>query len=368
MWKIIAFFNHKGWVGKTTLVHNLAFALSDEGKRILLIDTDPQMNLTAAMYGLCTSVDYSTNDKSIWMQNITRYQSLTGYFNQILWREEWESNGGNERFRSDKTKAGCIDMISGKIQISEYEAEFYALIASNLTVNTARSQIDAINTKIRKELDNYDFILIDTSPSSTSILNAIFIYMSDYMIAPVTPNFFSLQAIDNLTEVFANWSVRLQNVLKSSASPRWLDKRVKFLWIVIQMAKRFQGGGRRNMNGFSQSTERWADDLNESVKRFYQSAVDRGNSVTTSEFSEIFPNREPFTIEKCCDFTPKLKSVSELSGVPVIHITEDMCKTYAKKEKTKISIVSPAEGQYKMSFDAINDQYRRIAHNLINLL
>ncbi len=111
-------------------------------------------------------------------------------------------------------------MISGKIQISEYEAEFYALITSNLTTNTARSQIDAINTKIRKELDNYDFILIDTSPSSTSILNAIFIYMSDYMIAPVTPNFFSLQAIDNLTEVFANWSVRLQNVLKSSASPR----------------------------------------------------------------------------------------------------------------------------------------------------
>lgn len=111
-------------------------------------------------------------------------------------------------------------MISGDIGISEYEAEFYALITSNLTLATARSQIDLVNIALRKELDQYDFILLDTSPSSTSILNAILIYMSDYMIAPVTPNFFSLQAIDNLTEVFRNWRVRLDNVLKSTASPR----------------------------------------------------------------------------------------------------------------------------------------------------
>ena len=177
------------------------------------------MNLTAAMYGLCTSVDYSTNDKSIWMQNVKKYISLTDYLNSILGRER-DDRGSRERFRSDKTTNGHIDMISGDIGISEYEAEFYALITSNLTVNTARSQIDTINTKIQSELKNYDFILLDTSPSSTSILNAMFIYMSDYMIAPVTPNFFSLQAIDNLTEVFRNWRVRLDNVIRTPSSPR----------------------------------------------------------------------------------------------------------------------------------------------------
>lgn len=64
MTKIITFFNHKGGVGKTTLVHNLGFLLADRGHKVLLIDADPQMNLTAAMYGLSTSVEYSTDEDS----------------------------------------------------------------------------------------------------------------------------------------------------------------------------------------------------------------------------------------------------------------------------------------------------------------
>ena len=366
MWKIISFFNHKGGVWKTTLVHNIAFALADLWKKVLLIDADPQMNLTAAMYGLCTSVDYSTNDKSIWMQNVQKYASITDYLNAVLWRVS-DIRGNVERFRSGTSKSGVIDMISGDIGISEYEAEFYALITSNLTLATARSQIDLVNIALRKELDQYDFILLDTSPSSTSILNAILIYMSDYMIAPVTPNFFSLQAIDNLTEVFRNWRVRLDNVLKSTASPRWLDKRVKFLGIVVQMAKRFQGGSRHNMDGFSQSTERWVADLNKSVVAFYQGAQPLGNTVTEAEFQNFFPDSTPFTIEKCCDFTPKLKSVAESCGVPIIYLTEDMCKEYSKKEETTVSI-STEGWQYQKSFHAINQQYRGIADNLLNLL
>lgn len=64
MTKTITFFNHKGCVGKTTLIHNLAFALADLGHKVLLIDSDPQMNLTALMYGLSTNIDYSTEDTS----------------------------------------------------------------------------------------------------------------------------------------------------------------------------------------------------------------------------------------------------------------------------------------------------------------
>jgi len=80
MGKIITFFNHKGCVGKTTLVHNLGFVLADKGFKVLLIDADPQMNLTSAIYGLSTSIEYSTNQESKWSQNIEKYISLAEYF------------------------------------------------------------------------------------------------------------------------------------------------------------------------------------------------------------------------------------------------------------------------------------------------
>ena len=67
----IAVFNHKGGVGKTTLTANLGAALAEKGKRVLLLDTDPQCNLTS--YLLAEDVvddllDYSDskNGQTVW--------------------------------------------------------------------------------------------------------------------------------------------------------------------------------------------------------------------------------------------------------------------------------------------------------------
>ena len=58
MGKIISFFNHKGGVGKTTNVHNIACALRELGKKVLVVDADPQMNMTARLAGFSMGGEY----------------------------------------------------------------------------------------------------------------------------------------------------------------------------------------------------------------------------------------------------------------------------------------------------------------------
>ena len=199
--KIVTFFNHKGGVGKTTLVHNLGYILADKGCKVLLIDADPQMNLTAALYGLSTSIEYSTDADSKWSENIEKYISLSEYLDVNL--KQSQCNKTFLSIQSKQAKEGRLDLISGSINLSNTEADLYSIIKlKNDFTNDIPGKFEQ---SISKQKKNYDFILIDTSPSASSIINAMIMMLTDYFIAPVSPAFFSLQAIDNLSSIFQNW-------------------------------------------------------------------------------------------------------------------------------------------------------------------
>jgi len=365
--KIVTFFNHKGGVGKTTLVHNLGYILADKGCKVLLIDADPQMNLTAALYGLSTSIEYSTDADSKWSENIEKYISLSEYLDVNL--KQSQCNKTFLSIQSKQAKEGRLDLISGSINLSNTEADLYSIIKlKNDFTNDIPGKFEQ---SISKQKKNYDFILIDTSPSASSIINAMIMMLTDYFIAPVSPTFFSLQAIDNLSSIFQNW-IRLLGDYQTTKNLNGLSFKPKFLGLVVQMAKRFNGGGLKNeMNNtgetkFSKSTEKWISDVNHSVRKFQQFALLRNMAITEDEFKQLFEKSDPFIIQKCCDFTPQLRSIAEKAGVPVVHLTQKLCDEH--KDSTSTVDLTKEDGQYKILFDSILYSYNSIAEGFIKLL
>jgi hypothetical protein len=189
--------------------------------------------------------------------------------------------------------------------------------------------------------------------------------LSDYFIAPVSPTFFSLQAVDNLSSIFQNW-IKLLGDYQTTQSFRGLNFQPKFLGLVVQMAKRFNGGSVNEGTSFSKSAEKWIEDVNNSVKKFQQFAMARNMAISQEEFLKIFPNSSPFIIQKCCDFTSQLRSIAEKAGVPVIHLTQDLCNKY-KDSNTSVD-VTKENGQYTISLNSIKDSYNKIGDDLSRLI
>jgi cellulose biosynthesis protein BcsQ len=327
-------------------VHNIGFALADLGKKVLLIDADPQMNLTSAMYGLSTSVEYSMEDGAKWRKYTEEYISFSEHLNKYL-RDEICHKRMFEA-KSPRSKDGLICLISGSIQLSMLEADLYNVITSK--INLYDRFIINFEKSIRDCADDYDFILIDTCPSASSIINALSVMTADYFIAPVTPTFFSLQAIDNMSQIITNWNKLLRDY-QQIPNKTGISLKTKFLGLVVQMAKTYKG--------YSSATNEWSNQVNDSAKRFVDAISKYEYVISESEFKKLFQGRKPYIIKDCCDFTGKLRGIAENNGVPVIHLTPDMCN------KKNASIVS---GTYKKPFDEINQNYREIAESLTKLL
>lgn len=162
MTKIIAVLNHKGGVGKTTTTINLAAALQQKKKRVLLIDMDGQANLTE-------SCGLSIEEEQ------TVYGAMRGEYPLPLVRLE---NG--------------LTLVPSCLDLSAAESEL---------INEPGREL-ILKGLIAKVLDTckFDYILIDCPPSLGLLtLNAL--TASDYLIIPVQAQFLAMRGMAKITNV-----------------------------------------------------------------------------------------------------------------------------------------------------------------------
>ena len=164
MGKVIAIANQKGGVGKTTTAINLAASLAVLEKKVLIIDADPQANTTS---GLNFSPD---ND-----QKRTLYEVMIG----------------------------TIDIRDALIQTELHDLQ---MIPSH--INLVGAEIEMIETPDRESIlkqrlapirDDYDFIIIDCSPS-LGLITINSLAAADSVMIPVQPEFFALEGLGKLLQ------------------------------------------------------------------------------------------------------------------------------------------------------------------------
>jgi len=177
MSKIISLANQKGGVGKTTTSINLSAALAKEGKRVLLIDADPQANTSSGL-----GVEIRELDSTI-------YECLV--------------NGIDPHTAIMPTSTVGLHLIPSHIDLVGAEIEM-------LNLEHRETLLKRVIEKVR---DDYDYILIDCSPSLGLItINAL--TASDSVIIPVQCEFFALEGIAKLLNTIKIIKSKLNPALK----------------------------------------------------------------------------------------------------------------------------------------------------------
>lgn len=190
----ITIYNHKGGVGKTTLSVNIAAALADHGKSVLLVDSDPQCNLTS--YLLSDDLVDDLLEKSEEPNGQTIWTAVRPIFNEI---------GDIEVVKP--VEVGSLSLLPGDIRLSEYE-EFLTEAWTNsykrrLGGLRATASISALVTEICHQ-KHFDFVFYDTGPN-IGALNRVLLLDSDYFIVPVACDLFSVRALSTLGQTLKKW-------------------------------------------------------------------------------------------------------------------------------------------------------------------
>lgn len=205
MTKIITLYNHKGGVSKTTTTYHLAYALAEHlGKKVLVVDADPQCNLTE----LCLSKTIDTLDN---LEEQGQATTLPGTsVKDALWPR---LDGERANVDVDAIELVKFDqdlelyLFRGDIALSEAEDRLSYAYSQRMTsdMHQKRNYV-AVNDMLRRlgSLHSFDVILIDVGPSAAALTRSFFLSCDRFLI-PVAPDRFNYQAIGSLTQILNKW-------------------------------------------------------------------------------------------------------------------------------------------------------------------
>ncbi len=310
----ISMFNHKGGVSKTTTTFNLGWMLASRGNKVVLVDADPQCNLTGLVLG---------------------YEGINGF-------EKFYENYAEQNIKAGLAPAfesrpepieaiECIEvkgvnglsLIPGHINFSEYEVTLGISQELSGSIQALQNLPGSLSHFIDKtaKTQGADYVLIDMNPSLGAI-NQNLLMTSHYFLVPTAPDYFSRMAIDSLSTVLPKWHAWAEKaksiaVLQNAAYP--FPKTIpKMLGTVIQKYRPRKG---KATEGF----QVWIDEINKLVSEKLVPALRKNNMVLADKdygnISDDFSST--YCLAQIPDFNT-LIATSQSHRTPVFALTDDM--------------------------------------------
>ncbi|MEZ6937093.1 ParA family protein [Aeromonas sp. S12(2024)] len=278
--KVISVFNNKGGVGKTTLTYHIGHALSELGNKVLMIDADPQCNLT--IYSIREDVihkiweeedrfideGFEATKKHLSPDDFSLINKTTRSLHYLVKPTE-EGTGDLESLPPPFRITPSLDIIPGRLSLHLFEEK----IAGRWT-DLYRGEPLALRTitKIRELAERYssthgyDYVIVDTSPS-LGALNKSVISTVDGFFIPALPDLFSLYGIKNIGKALSSWKEEFDIIYKLISTEKrknFPEQFVTFLGYTIYNAKKYSGS--KNEWNLAEAHYNYAKQIPQTIK------------------------------------------------------------------------------------------------------
>lgn len=302
----IILFNHKGGVSKTTTSYNLGWMLASLGKKVLLVDADPQCNLSSLLL--------ADKFESYYYDDKTRLHNIKDGV-EATFKNKPKTIEAVECFSPEENTN--LFLLAGHMDLSEYDASLSFAQNSNNAIAALENLPGSFNELIEKTCVRYaiDFVIIDLNPGLSAINQNLFI-SSDVFIIPTNPDPFSVMAISTLSTVLTrwiDWADRMRPLFKDATYPL-PDTRPKFIGEIIQRFNIRKG----------QAAKPYRDNINE-IKEFVKTKFVPSIKAKDMLFSDTAYREleipDDFCILELKDFQGLLPKAYE-AKVPVFALTD----------------------------------------------
>lgn len=259
--KAIAMFNNKGGVGKTTVLCNLASWLSiHRGKKVLVIDADPQCNTTTYVLD---------DDEFLKVYYESNYFTLNDIVIPLKTRGAYIEKGKIEIIKS---KGFGIDVIAGSPKLASSE-DFLSGDWKDIKASEIRGiRSNMLFFDLLRKCEEYDYVFFDMGPSLGAINRSILL-ACDYFITPMSSDLFSILALENIGLSLSDWKNKFNSTLEN-LQPEDRDGlegmrqecTIRFLgYIYQQYITKTMNGNKRIVNAYESILSQLPDKIRENL-------------------------------------------------------------------------------------------------------